>query len=392
MDFLKKKNKQEAHPEVRPVTTSPDGLICIEFLLHVEQIGDIRSGTDQHVLSFPGKRVEGFQILSTIPEVEFKYRGHVQDVGDTEWSSGNYVGSRGRGRRLEGIAVKLEGAGAEVYDVRYYVQMHGVEKSRVCVNGEFAGTHGESRRVEGVAIWLEPKKHRILHKDVEEIPYTSWSINAAEECEDLDGQYTLKRLIGSDINEHIPTLYEYARECTAIAEFGVRGVVTTWAFLRGLRDSKKLGIKKLYCVDLKKSDNIQYAESAAGKNNITLEFKKGNDLSVSLKQGVDLLFIDTWHVYAQLKLELEIHAWNVRKYIILHDTAIDGEKGEAVRAHQNVAALAKETGFSEGDIKKGLGKAIQEFLANYPNWKVREVFTNNNGLTILERVGPNPDQ
>lgn len=97
-----------------------------------------------------------------------------------------------------------------------------------------------------------------------------------------------------------------------------------------------------------------------------------NYLSVNLKEGVDLLFIDTWHVYPQLILELEIHSPNVRKCIlfifkqttmfsllfinndmgdiIMHDTEIDGEKGESVRMKMNIAAQAKETGFSEKDI------------------------------------------
>jgi hypothetical protein len=67
MAFLQKKGKHEAHPQILPVITSPEGLICVQFLVHVESIGDTRSGIYQHLLSFPGKRIEGFQILSTLP-------------------------------------------------------------------------------------------------------------------------------------------------------------------------------------------------------------------------------------------------------------------------------------------------------------------------------------
>jgi hypothetical protein len=35
----------------------------------------------------------------------------------------------------------------------------------------------------------------------------------------------------SDINEHIPTLIEYASECETITEMGVRAITSTWAFL-----------------------------------------------------------------------------------------------------------------------------------------------------------------
>jgi hypothetical protein len=39
--------------------------------------------------------------------------------------------------------------------------------------------------------------------------------------------------IPSDINEHLPTLYKYACECDSILELGVRGCVSSWAFLMG---------------------------------------------------------------------------------------------------------------------------------------------------------------
>ena len=35
----------------------------------------------------------------------------------------------------------------------------------------------------------------------------------------------------SDINEHIPTLIDYASECEHITEMGVRAITSTWAFL-----------------------------------------------------------------------------------------------------------------------------------------------------------------
>jgi len=35
---------------------------------------------------------------------------------------------------------------------------------------------------------------------------------------------------------------------------------------------------------------------------------------------------------------------------------------------------------------KGLWPAVEEFINEHPEWKIKERFTNNNGLTILERV------
>ena len=33
----------------------------------------------------------------------------------------------------------------------------------------------------------------------------------------------------SDINEHLPTLYNYATKCESVIELGVRGCVSSWA-------------------------------------------------------------------------------------------------------------------------------------------------------------------
>jgi len=35
----------------------------------------------------------------------------------------------------------------------------------------------------------------------------------------------------SDINEHIPAIIKYGQECDHITEMGVRGIVSTWAWL-----------------------------------------------------------------------------------------------------------------------------------------------------------------
>lgn len=38
------------------------------------------------------------------------------------------------------------------------------------------------------------------------------------------------------------------------------------------------------------------------------------------------------------------------------------------------------------EIKCGLWKAIEDFLLVNPNWKLKERYINNNGLTILEHI------
>jgi hypothetical protein len=60
--------------------------------------------------------------------------------------------------------------------------------------------------------------------------------------------------------------------------------------------------------------------------------------------------------------------------------------GESIRAGWNTAQQAASSGYPESEIRRGLKPAIDEFLAAHPEWTVKEVFTNNNGLTVLQRV------
>ena len=111
-----------------------------------------------------------------------------------------------------------------------------------------------------------------------------------------------------------------------------------------------------------------------------------NDLLIHLDHEVDLTFIDTWHVYAQLKRELEKFSKITKKYIIMHDTTVDEWEGETIRCNWNAHEQGAKTGFLVDEINKGLWPAISEFLEKNTEWELFERFTNNNGLTILKRI------
>ena len=49
----------------------------------------------------------------------------------------------------------------------------------------------------------------------------------------------------SDINEHLPTLYEYAKKCNSIFEMGIRGCVSSYALVYGLLNNNQEGKKNL---------------------------------------------------------------------------------------------------------------------------------------------------
>jgi hypothetical protein len=187
--------------------------------------------------------------------------------------------------------------------------------------------------------------------------------------ETLEQKYSSLVETPSDINEHLPTLKKYSEECDHITEMGVRWIVSTYAFLLGKP-------KTLISIDIQHPNtwnaSLNPVQVYAMEEDIDFKFMLGNTLEIEIEQ-TDLLFIDTWHAYKQLKNELELHHSKVNKYIILHDTSN--------------YEFSDETSYEEWGWKgenKGIWPAIEEFLQDHDEWVLHERYTNNNGLTILK--------
>lgn len=185
----------------------------------------------------------------------------------------------------------------------------------------------------------------------------------------LEQKYNTLINTPSDINEHLPVLKKYAEECDHITEMGVRWIVSTYAFLMGKP-------KTLISIDIQHPStwgaSLTEAQVYSLEENINFSFILGNTLEIDIEE-TDLLFIDTWHAYQQLKGELNKHHSKVKKYIILHDTSN--------------FEFQDETSYEEWGWKgdnRGLWPAIEEFLQSNPEWYIHERYTNNNGLTILK--------
>ena len=196
-----------------------------------------------------------------------------------------------------------------------------------------------------------------------------------------------------DIYEHLPTLYNYSQECDSVFETGVRSCISSWFFLHGLlKNGKDSPIKFLFLNDIVPCDIKELLTAASQfKDRIKVSYAWKNNLELKPPEGTtfDLTFIDTWHVYGQLKRELEKFSKFTNKYIIMHDTTVDEIDGETIRCKLNAEQQSKETGFPIEEINKGLWPAVTEFLETHPEWFLKERFTNNNGLTVLARKSIN---
>jgi hypothetical protein len=199
----------------------------------------------------------------------------------------------------------------------------------------------------------------------------------------MQENYIAKCRTSSDINEHLPVLCDYARSCTSVIECGTRTIVSAYAFAHGLAFKPDA---TLSMIDLEKNKHMPEFIKRCAEVEVHASFQEANDLKVERK-NTDLLFIDTWHVYGQLKRELAYWHTFVNKWIILHDTTVDEWQGETIRMHMDARKQAAETGFPLDEIYKGLWPAVEEFLdAHKDIWRLEARFTNNNGLTVLRRI------
>jgi cephalosporin hydroxylase len=163
----------------------------------------------------------------------------------------------------------------------------------------------------------------------------------------------------TDIHEHLPTLSNLVTEyqCKHVTELGVGPAQSTRAFLRHDVELHSYEIRPW-------PDVITFfnAAAAAGRR-ATLHI---NDTRTIEIQPTDLMLVDSWHTYEQVKIELKLHANKVSKFIVFHDTTSFEWKGE------------------DGGV--GIWPAIQEFLDSNAQWQIHQRYYNNNGLTVLRRV------
>ena len=186
-------------------------------------------------------------------------------------------------------------------------------------------------------------------------------------------KYNYHKDTPSDINEHLPTLLEYAKKCDHVTEMGTRSVVSAWALMLA-------NPQKLVCYDIERHSNVDELESLAKEYNVNLEFIEADVLKTEIEE-TDLLFIDTFHTYEQLTRELTLHSHKAKKYLAFHDTTSFGFRDEA-----DYHCVSDEVKNIE-KRRTGLVPAIDEFMKSELGscWEVEKIYMNNNGFTILKR-------
>lgn len=209
-------------------------------------------------------------------------------------------------------------------------------------------------------------------------PYTSQ--------EPIDMNYVLYEKICDrygDAHDYLMTLSKYARDSESVLEFGGKSVSPTWAFMNGLKKNKKQQ-KRLVTYFLQECHEFEKVKTAAQQNGIDFTLAVRENVGF-LQNTHDMVYIDTWHVYGQLKRELARFHGLANKYIVIHGTEMDKETGESIRVGHDLEFQSKQTGLPVEEITQGTQRAIDEFLASHPEWKLKEHLTTSYGLTVLKK-------
>lgn len=215
---------------------------------------------------------------------------------------------------------------------------------------------------------------------------TAFTLNIATALgeSELKFQYDWHCTHSSDIVEHIPILKKLAQECSSVTEIGLRDMNSTWGILQGLSENSKN--ERLYTgidLDQPPSKIFNLAQRLARENGIDFRFIQANDMEIDI-EPTDLLFIDSMHTYCHLTYELEKFSSKALKYIAMHDT---DEPWGFIDDFQQYFGDRSEYPVGIDRNKRGLWRAVVDFLEKHPEWALHERRLNSHGFTILKRVG-----
>jgi hypothetical protein len=163
-------------------------------------------------------------------------------------------------------------------------------------------------------------------------------------------------------------------DCNKILELGI---LNTKAMLSELVENTN----KTYYVSIyhQKTYEQELMPYILKNTNITYTYYQADTLKFMIDKNVDLLIIDTWHVYGQLIRELKRYHHKVNKYILIYKTELYKHQSETSHTELEMQA----TGYTKDELEKGIYLAIQDFIQEYSNWIIYKENTEHEGYVIL---------
>lgn len=179
----------------------------------------------------------------------------------------------------------------------------------------------------------------------------------------MDSLYQWLLGVKRDLDEHMPTIQEYADRCDHVTDLGhrresVAALVCSKAqhvTIYNPESADPVVKKLLELIPRNKAVEIQPKKVSEAVHTVTEDI-----------DDTDLLFVDTLMTFDRITRVLERFAPKVRKYIIIHDTKLFMQKGE--------------------DGGPGIMFAVRSWLRNDPQWFPVYLTDNQYGLAVYSRV------
>ena len=190
-----------------------------------------------------------------------------------------------------------------------------------------------------------------------------------------------KSFLFNEVSPFMARLKELAQEASAIVEVGCYERGGTLSLILGLMDNG-MPEKKL----------TLYVQKGVGAREIKLLKKtipeaidctvEATEFLFELPLESDLVYINSHHTYSRLYHELEHFSDSTKKYIaILHTHGhweYEDEPDYTIERYRPVLEFHTD--------KKGMKRAIDDFLQSHTAWEKFEDYVNSHGFTILKRV------
>ena len=196
-----------------------------------------------------------------------------------------------------------------------------------------------------------------------------------------------KKICGGDISEHLPlfrALCSDASNVASCAELGVRRAYATWAFVAAAAERYRAGAPplrvRLYDLVERAEVTELMARLRAECPALDVRFTEGDDLAMPIEPS-DVMLLDTWHTFKQLRQELKVLPRDVSRAIILHDTRTFRNRDEKIGGRGGLGIVPERFAGVENQV--GLQPAVAMFLRENSDWLQLEERTNCNGITIL---------
>lgn len=189
----------------------------------------------------------------------------------------------------------------------------------------------------------------------------------------IEDLYNQARKRPDAMAQHMETIRKLASEFDQVAEIGIRRGSSTIALLAGV-DGKDNGA--VFSCDIERLPLHESIAQAAG--DLWFRSYMPSEQWEWSEPQMEMLVVDGYHTYSQVKMELDRFADRVIDVLVFHDTMSCGIQGDGIadrKLHDSEAM----------DDTRGIRLAIDELMIRDPSWRIEMHLPNDSGLLVLRR-------